>query len=62
MPEFMVGLNVGEQTEAVTVDAEDALAAAIAVKDQKPGAIINYVRKANQRGDRRHPHMPIGEN
>jgi hypothetical protein len=40
----------------VTVSAEDALIAALKVKHETPQAIINYVRRRNRRGDRRHPH------
>jgi hypothetical protein len=57
--EFTVGVNVGGRREAVTVKAEDALIAALKVKHEKPNAVINYVRKRNARGDRRHPHHTI---
>jgi hypothetical protein len=32
------------------------LIAALKVKNQHPEASINYVRRSNKRGDRRHPH------
>jgi len=37
------------------VDANDALIAALKVKMQRPEAEIMYVRRANRRGDTRHP-------
>ena len=40
----------------MTVEAEDALVAALEVKAAHPEAAITYVRKQNARGDRRHPH------
>jgi hypothetical protein len=40
----------------MTVEAEDALIAALKVKTAHPEAAITYVRKRNARGDRRHPH------
>jgi hypothetical protein len=40
----------------VTVEAEDALIAALKVKSAHPEAAVTYVRKRNARGDRRHPH------
>jgi len=47
----------------MTVEAEDALIAALKVKMAHPQAAITYVRKRNVRGDRRHPHSSqIGEN
>ncbi len=57
--EFTVGLKVGGKSQSVTVTAEDALIAALKVKHENPGGVINYVRKRNQRGDRRHPHKHI---
>jgi hypothetical protein len=43
-----------------TVSAEDALIAELKVKHEKPDAAINYVRRSNRRGDRRHPHRSVG--
>jgi hypothetical protein len=40
----------------MTVEAEDALIAALKVKTAHPEAAITYVRKQNARGDQRHPH------
>jgi len=60
--EFTVGINIGGERQSVTVSAEDALIAALKVKHEKPEATINYVRRSNRRGDRRHPHRQIGRN
>ncbi len=57
--EFTVGINIGGERLSVTVAAEDALIAALKVKQEKPEATINYVRRSNRRGDRRHPHKSI---
>jgi hypothetical protein len=59
--DYTIGINVDGKREAVTVEAEDALIAALKVKHEKPNAVINYVRKTNKRGDRRHPHLAIEE-
>jgi hypothetical protein len=53
---FTVGLHVGGTRHSVTVMAEDALMAALKVKLEQPTAAINFVRRCNKRGDRRHPH------
>lgn len=58
---YTVGTRVGRQSTAVTVEAEDALIAALKVKHQAPMAMITYVRKTNMRGDRRHPHPDVSE-
>jgi hypothetical protein len=47
---------IGSRADQVTVEAEDALIAALKVKTAHPDAAITYVRKRNARGDRRHPH------
>jgi hypothetical protein len=54
--EYTVGLRRDEHSDTFTVKAEDALIAALKAKATYPEAMITYVRKANQRGDRRHPH------
>lgn len=59
MFEFTVGINVAGERQSVTVSAEDALIAALKVKHENPEAIVNYVRRSNRRGDRRHPHRSI---
>jgi hypothetical protein len=56
MSEYTVGLRLGRQSETVTIEAEDALMAALKVKLNHPEAVISYVRKSNRRGDRRNPH------
>ena len=53
---YAVGIKVGNKADQVTVEAEDALVAALKVKAAHPEAAITYVRKQNARGDRRHPH------
>jgi hypothetical protein len=58
--EFTVGINIAGERQSVTVSAEDALIAALKVKHEKPEAMINYVRRSNRRGDRRHPHKSVG--
>ncbi len=58
---FTVGMANHGKTEVVTVDAEDALIAALKVKSRHPEAAITYVRKRNSRGDLRNPHHEVGE-
>lgn len=58
---YMVGTRVGKRSTSVMVEAEDALIAALKVKQSNPAASITYVRKSNVRGDRRNPHPPVGE-
>ena len=53
---YAVGIKVRNKPDQVTVEAEDALIAALKVKTAHPEAAITYVRKQNARGDRRHPH------
>lgn len=52
---FAVGFKVNGKTDHEIVDAEDALVAALRVKAQRPDAAITYARRANKRGDARHP-------
>ena len=60
---YAVGIKVSDKTDQMTVEAEDALIAALKVKTAHPEAVITYVRKQNARGDRRHPHSgQIDEN
>jgi hypothetical protein len=56
MTRYMVGTRVGTKAAGVAIEAEDALIAALKVKQLDPAATITYVRKHNERGDRRHPH------
>jgi len=53
--QFTVGLKADGKTDHTVVDADDALIAALKVKTQRPEAEILYVRRANKRGDARHP-------
>lgn len=53
--QFTVGLKVKGKADHTTVDAEDALIAALKVKAGQPDAAITYVRPRNRRGDARHP-------
>ena len=53
---YAVGIRLRNKSDQITVDAEDALIAALKVKTTHPEAAITYVRKRNARGDRRHPH------
>jgi hypothetical protein len=52
---FTVGLKANGKTDHTVVDADDALIAALKVKMHRPEAEILYVRRANKRGDARHP-------
>lgn len=56
MTEYIVGLRLGKRSQALTIEAEDALIAALKAKHNHPEAIISYVRKSNRRGDLRNPH------
>ena len=53
---YAVGIKIRQQTDQMTIDAEDALIAALKAKAAHPEAAITYVRKQNTRGDRRQPH------
>jgi hypothetical protein len=59
--EFAVGFRLQGRAGHVVVDAEDALIAALKVKMQHPDALISYVRRANKRGDARHPMHGLDE-
>ena len=52
---FTVGLKTKDKSDHIVVDAEDALIAALKAKMAQPEAQIMYVRRANRRGDTRHP-------
>ncbi|HEX2842739.1 hypothetical protein [Hyphomicrobium sp.] len=58
--QFAVGLKLNGRPLHQIVDAEDALIAALRVKAEHPDASITYVRRANRRGDARHPPMAAG--
>jgi hypothetical protein len=53
--QFIVGLKLKGRTGHLTVDAEDALIAALKAKAQQPDSMVTYVRRQNKRGDSRHP-------
>jgi hypothetical protein len=55
MPSYTVGLKLGTRRKVITIEAEDALLAALKIKLENPDGAITYVRKSNKRGDRRHP-------
>ena len=59
MTTYTVGLKLQTRTKVLTIEAEDALLAALKIKLENPEALITYVRKANRRGDRRHPHETL---
>ncbi len=59
MTTYTVGLKLRARTKAVTIEAEDALLAALKIKVESPEAIVTYVRKSNRRGDCRHPHEAL---
>ena len=59
MTAYTVGLKLQARTKALTIEAEDALLAALRIKLENPEALITYVRKSNRRGDRRHPHEAL---
>jgi hypothetical protein len=59
MTTYTVGLKFGTHTKVFTIEAEDALVAALRAKLNNPDAMITYVRRSNRRGDRRHPHEQL---
>ncbi|HEX3495732.1 MAG TPA: hypothetical protein VHT02_00920 [Methylocella sp.] len=59
--EYTVGLRLQTRTVVLTIEAEDALVAALKAKHEYPEAVITYVRRSNRRGDRRHPHGGLPE-
>jgi hypothetical protein len=58
---YAVGIRIENKPDQITVEAEDALIAALKAKTMHPEAAITYVRKRNARGDRRHPHSGQSE-
>ena len=54
--QYVVGIRISNRADQISVEAEDALIAALKVKAAHPDATITYVRKQNARGDQRHPH------
>jgi hypothetical protein len=59
MANYTVAVKLGMRTKAVTIEAEDALVAALKIKLENPEALLTYVRKSNRRDDRRHPHESL---
>jgi hypothetical protein len=59
--QFAVGFKTQGKSGHVIVDGEDALIAALKVKTARPEAAITYVRRANRRGDTRHPARETSE-
>jgi hypothetical protein len=59
MQRYTVGRNIKGKSDPVTVEAEDALAAAMQAKQQAPYAVITYVRKRNERGVYGHIHLYV---
>jgi len=59
--QYIVGLRHKTRSAAITIEAEDALIAALKVKQANPEATITYVRKSNKRGDYRHPHEQFAD-
>jgi len=53
--QFVVGLKLKGRNDHLTVDAEDALIAALKAKAKEPESTVMYVRRQNKRGDSRHP-------
>lgn len=57
---YTVGIRTNGRADRIVIVAEDALVAALKVKAAHPDAAINYVRRANRRGDERHPSHTLG--
>jgi hypothetical protein len=58
---FTVGIKLKGKADHTTVEAEDALIAALKVKTKHPEARVMYVRPRNRRGDARHPAHDLSE-
>jgi hypothetical protein len=61
MTSYIVGLRHKTRSKVLTIEAEDALIAALKAKHENSEAVITYVRKSNRRGDHRHPHEGLAE-
>src|SRR5262245_18767182 len=61
MTSYTVGLRDKTRSKVLTIEAEDALIAALKAMQANPEAIITNVRKSNRRGDRRHPHQGLSD-
>ena len=58
--QFAVGFKQQGKSGHALVEGEDALIAALKVKMERPEVEIMYVRRANRRGDTRHPARGLG--
>ena len=56
---YIVGLRYKTRSQALTIEAEDALIAALKAKHAKPDATNTYA--SNRRGDYRHPHEGLSD-
>lgn len=61
MTSYIVGVRHKTRSKVLTIEAEDALVAALRAKHENPESVITYVRKSNRRGDHRHPHEGLAE-
>jgi hypothetical protein len=59
--QYTVGFKSNGKSDHVTLDGADALAAALRVREERPDAMITYVRRQNRRGDSRHPGHGLDE-
>jgi len=59
--QFAVGFKTQGKSGHALVEGDDALIAALKVKMERPEAEIMYVRRANRRGDARHPARETSE-
>jgi hypothetical protein len=50
MTSYIVGLRHKTRSKVLTIEAEDALVAALRAKHENLEAVITYVRKSNRRG------------
>lgn len=58
---YTMGLRYKTRSKVLTIEAEDALLAALKAKCENLEAAITYVRNSNRRGDCRHPHENLRE-
>ena len=49
---YAVGIKIGNRTDQMSVEAEDALIAALKIKSAHPEAAITYVRKQGSASSR----------
>jgi len=61
MTSYVVSLRQKTRSKVLTIEAKDALVAALRDKHENPDGEITYVRKYNRRGDHRHPHEGLPE-